>query len=130
MNHVFLSGRAETGAVLVSKDQETPHAVMTLTVTHRTAAGQEKKERYPVSAWRATAQRLAESVRTGSRVTVTGYLSQRQTPEGIFLEVTADEFQASPPTAPRFFRPIMNQEHPETIPKAQENASAATPDAP
>ena len=58
MNHVFLSGVAESTPVLVSRDEQTPHAVMALTVSHRTAAGVEKKEQYPISAWHSAALRM------------------------------------------------------------------------
>lgn len=92
MNHVFLSGIAEKGALLVSRENETPHAVMELTVIHRTAGGIEKREQYPISAWRGTAQRLVELAKPGARISIKGYLSQRQKPEGILLEVTAEEF--------------------------------------
>lgn len=95
MNHVFLTGIAEKGAMLVSQENETPHAVMQLTVTHRTANGIEKREQYPISAWRGTALRLAELVKAGARLSIKGYLSQRKTPEGILLEITAEEFQVS-----------------------------------
>lgn len=95
MNHVFLSGTAATAPKMVSQGNETAHAVMELTVTHRTAAGVEKREQYPISAWHGTARRMAELVTPGSRMSVKGYLSQKQTAEGIFLEVTVEEFQLS-----------------------------------
>lgn len=103
MNHVFVSGIAEKDAKLVSRENEPPHAVMYLTVTHRTANGTEKREQYPISAWRGTAQRLVELAKAGARISIKGYLSQRQTPEGILLEVTAEEFligQNSPASRP------------------------------
>ncbi|MCI5564432.1 MAG: single-stranded DNA-binding protein [Clostridiales bacterium] len=104
MNHVFLSGVAESTPVLVSRDEQTPHAVMALTVSHRTAAGVEKKEQYPISAWHSAALRMTELIRPGARVSIKGYLSQRQTGEGIFLEVTAEEFLVSSP--PSIVRPL------------------------
>ena len=95
MNHVFLSGIVATAPDMVSGVEKTPHAVMKLAVSHRTAAGVEKKEEYPVSAWRGIARRMVELVKPGSHVSIKGYLSQKQTNEGIFLEVTAEEFQVS-----------------------------------
>ena len=95
MNHVFLSGIAESAPRTVSHSQGVLHAAMDLTVTHTTSSGVEKRERYPISAWRGIAKRMTELVRPGSRVSVKGYLSQKQTQEGVFLEVTAEEFQVS-----------------------------------
>lgn len=95
MNHVFLSGIVESAPRIVSQDHNVLHAVMDLTVTHKTAAGVEKQEQYPISAWRGIAKRMTEMIKPGSRVSVKGYLSQKPTPEGIFLEVTAEEFQVS-----------------------------------
>lgn len=46
MNHVYLSDVVEQPPRLVSLPEETPHAVMTLTVSHRTASGIVKKEQY------------------------------------------------------------------------------------
>ena len=95
MNHVFLSGTVETAPRVVSQGDDVLHAVMDLTVIHKTAAGTEKHEQYPISAWRGIAKRMTEMITPGSRVSVKGYLSQKRTPEGIFLEVTAEEFQVS-----------------------------------
>ena len=100
MNHVFLSGTTEKGAVLISREEEIPHAVMLLTVTHRTTRGEEKREQYPLSAWRGTAVQLANRTEPGCRLAIKGYLSQRNTPEGILLEVTVEEFQVSGGKAP------------------------------
>lgn len=120
MNHVFVSGIAEKDAMLVSRENETPHAVMHLTVTHRTANGTEKREQYPISAWRGTAQRLVELAKAGTRISIKGYLSQRQTTEGILLEVTAEEFliaQNSPASRPpRRYSPWNPDLTQETIP--------------
>ena len=95
MNHVFLSGITERGAQLVSRENETPHAILLLNVTHRTLSGVEKKEQYPLSAWRGTAQRLAQLAKPGTRITIKGYLSQRKMNHGVALEVTVEEFQAT-----------------------------------
>lgn len=95
MNHVFLSGTVETSPKVVSQDNNVLHAIMDLTVIHKNAAGVEKKEQYPISAWRGIAKRMMELITPGSRVSIKGYLSQKQTAEGIFLEVTVEEFQVS-----------------------------------
>ena len=65
MNHVFLSGVAHAAPLLVSAPAQTPHAIMSLTVTHRTATGLEKKEQYPISAWRGIAQRMVSLIKAG-----------------------------------------------------------------
>ena len=95
MNHVFLSGTVNTVPKLVHSENETPHAIMDLTVTHRTVAGIEKSEQYPISAWRGIALRMTEMITPGSRVSIKGYLSQKVLGDSIFIEVTAEEFQVS-----------------------------------
>ena len=42
--------------------------------------------------WRATASRLLELAKPGSRMSLKGYLSQHTTANGTFVEVTVDEF--------------------------------------
>ena len=95
MNHVFLSGTVNTVPKLVHSENETPHAIMDLTVNHRTIAGIEKSEQYPISAWRGIALRMTEMITPGSRVSIKGYLSQKALGDSIFIEVTAEEFQVS-----------------------------------
>ncbi len=80
--------------------EETPHAVFALTVTHRTAAGVFKQEQYPVHAWRGTALQLMRMVQDKSRVSISGYLIQRTTPQGIEMSITISEFQVSGSAAP------------------------------
>ena len=95
MNHVFLSGIVTASPEMLSKENEIPHVLMNLKVTHRNAAGVEKHEEYPISAWRGIAIRMKELVKLGSRISIKGYLSQRLTNEGSFIEVTAEEFHVS-----------------------------------
>ena len=104
MNHVFISGTVAEAPRMVSQENEIPHAVLELTVTHKTASGVEKQEQYPISAWRVIAKRMTEMIVPGSRISVKGYLSQKQTPEGVYLEVTAEKFQVS--TRPAIIRPL------------------------
>lgn len=92
MNEVFLSGIIETMPKQVSHVNETLHVRLLLRVSHRTVAGVEKQERYPINAWRATASRLLELAKPGSRMSLKGYLSQHTTANGTFVEVTVDEF--------------------------------------
>ena len=49
MNEVFLSGIIETMPKQVSHVNETPHVRLLLRVSHRTVAGVEKQERYPIT---------------------------------------------------------------------------------
>lgn len=95
MNHVFLSGIVEKAPMMVSKESEITHVTLELTVTHLNASGKEKREKYPLSAWRGIAQRVYELVKSGDRISIEGYLCQKQTSEGVFLEITIREFQAS-----------------------------------
>lgn len=82
MNEVFLSGIIETMPKQVAHVNETPHLRLLLRVSHRTVAGVEKQERYPINAWRATASRLLELAKPGSRMSLKGYLSQHTTANG------------------------------------------------
>ena len=59
------------------------------------ASGIEKREKYPISAWRGIALRMKELIKPNMRVSIKGYLSQKQTDEGLYLEVTAEEFQVA-----------------------------------
>lgn len=95
MNHVFLSGTINVAPKMVSNQNEIPHAIMDLTVTHKTAKGVEKKEQYPVSAWRGIATKMVEMINPGCHVSIKGYLSQKKTNEGVFLEITVEEFNAA-----------------------------------
>ena len=113
---------------MVSAPDQTPHALMNLTISHRTAAGVEKKEQYPISAWRGIAQRMVEIVKPGAHVSIKGYLTQKQTNEGTFMEVTAEEFQSTMPTSP--VRPIrrmavVSANKTEEVPSAQTQPSEA-----
>lgn len=104
MNHVFLSGTVDSAPVLLSLPEQTPHVIMDLIITHRTAAGIEKKERYPISAWHGIATRAMELIRPGAHVSIKGYLSQKQTINGVMIEVTAEEFHSTMPVI--YTRPI------------------------
>ena len=95
MNHVFLSGIVEKAPMMVSKESEITHVTLELTVTHLNASGKQKREKYPLSAWHGIAQRVYELVKSGDRISIEGYLCQKQTNEGVFLEITIREFQAS-----------------------------------
>ena len=95
MNDVFLSGIIKTTPKIVSSHNETPHAIMDLTVTHRSAKGVEKHEQYPLSAWRGIATKMVELIKPGSHVSIKGYLSQKQTNDGVFLEITVEEFNVA-----------------------------------
>ena len=123
MNHVFLSGTVEKAPQMVSQGNETPHAILELTVSHKTASGVEKQEQYPISAWRGIAKRMSEMVAPGARVSVKGYLSQKQTPEGIYLEVTAEEFQVS--VRPAVVRPLRRNILPVRSAADSDNAEKA-----
>lgn len=95
MNHVFLSGIVEKAPIMVSKENEIPHVTLELTVTHFNTSGKEKREKYPLSAWRGIAYRIMELVKPGSRISIEGYLCQKATEEGILLEIAVKEFQTS-----------------------------------
>ena len=95
MNHVFLSGTINAAPKMISNENEIPHAIMDLTVTHKSAKGVEKNEQYPISAWRGIATKMVEMIKPGCFVSIKGYLSQKQTNEGVFLEITVEEFNVA-----------------------------------
>lgn len=100
MNHVFLSGIAATSPHMISHENQSPHATVGLIVTHKTAAGVEKRETYPLAGWHGIAQRMCAMIKPGSRMSITGHLSQAPTPEGPRMEITVKEFQVSARSTP------------------------------
>jgi len=130
MNHVFLSGLVESAPQMVSRQNEIPHAVMNLTVRHLSAKGVEKSEQYPLSAWRGIATRMVELIKPGAHLCIKGYLSQKQRNDGIFIEITVEEFNVSSRnTAIRHLRSVNSvrleapTNHPILSMKDNENAS-------
>lgn len=95
MNHIFLSGIVETAPILLSKDNETPHACMDLVVSHRNSSGFEKKETYQIHTWHNVALSLMKAAKPSNRVSIKGYLCQQHMENHILIYITAEEFHVS-----------------------------------
>ena len=95
MNHIFLSGIAESAPVLLSKDNQTPHACMLLVVSHRNSSGVEKREIYPIHTWHNVAQSLMKVVTPSKQVSIKGYICQKHVDNCTQLYITAEEFHVS-----------------------------------
>lgn len=69
-------------------------------VSHRNREKKVKHELYPVNVWNNLAVWANQALKPGVFVTVRGYLTQRPTDKGSYVEVTARYFminQLSPP---------------------------------
>ena len=92
MNKVFLSGVIDSTPILATTaEMSTPHLTINLAVTHKNKLGI-KSELYRVNAWNNAAVWAASNLQRGQQVMVEGYLTQRATPEGNQVDVTANEF--------------------------------------
>ena len=97
MNQVYLSGIVADPPVRVGKaEDEIPHAVLQLCVSHKTSKGEWRRELYTINSWNAAAQWVLQNLKQGQRVALLGYLTQRmlKTGDGVFIcvEVTSQEF--------------------------------------
>lgn len=95
MNHVFLSGTAETMPVLLSKENQVPHARVNLVVSHHTSNGTEKLESFTIHAWHNVAHSLLRTVKPASKLSIKGYLCLQHTDCEAKLFITAEEFHVS-----------------------------------
>ncbi len=97
MNQVYLSGIVADSPIRVGKaEDEIPHAVLQLCVSHKTNKGEWRRELYTINSWNAAAQWVLQNLKQGQRVALLGYLTQRmlKTGDGVFIcvEVTSQEF--------------------------------------
>lgn len=102
MNKVYLSGEVATQPTLT--EGAVPHMIFDLLVTHRTAAGVRKEERYRVNAWHDAARWGFANLRRGQPVAVQGYLTQQVVADAgrtlTLVDVTATEFLPGPDARP------------------------------
>lgn len=103
MNQVYLSGIVVEAPLLSTAGENTPHARLSLSVAHRKADGEVKREWYRVCLWKQLAVWAAQNVRCGQRIAVQGYLTQRISSMGGLpqVEVTATEVLFRKPPEPR-----------------------------
>lgn len=95
MNKVYLSGLVASQPTLTTG--EVPHLVYDLSVIHRTAKNETRRELYRVNAWNGPAQWGYQNLRLGGMVALQGYLTQHTTAGESGhtvrqVEVTAEEF--------------------------------------
>lgn len=126
MNHIFLSGIAESAPVLLSKDNQTPHACMLLVVSHRNSSGVEKREIYPIHTWHNVALSLMKVVTPSKQVSIKGYICQQHVDNCTQLYITAEEFHVSsnPPFRP--MRRIKETTNKEDLKSDTEEEGAAS----
>ena len=96
MNKVFVTGRIARQPMLRKEQNDVPHLILQLKVSHKTANGEIRNEFYPVSAWHNAALWGETHLQKGQVVGVQGYLSQRKVHAGnvqaMSVEITAEEF--------------------------------------
>lgn len=114
MNKVYLSGTVYDQPLSVGKDGAATHVVFKLIVRHRAKAGI-RSELYRISAWHQCAEYCAAHLVGGTRVALTGYLTQRPMAVGekkfTAVEVTASEILlAQPPARPLTGEDTQSQE--------------------
>lgn len=105
MNQVTLTGVVRTQPQLYFTQSGIPHTHFLLSVMHRTAAGQLKREEYPVQAWRSHARFACEWLQKGMYAGVCGYLTlnRDRTPEVVAEEFLGVPVQRSAPASPAPF---------------------------
>lgn len=112
MNKVYLSGTVYDQPLSVGKDGAANHVVFKLIVSHRSKAGV-RSELYRISTWHQCADYCAAHLVKGTRVALTGYLTQRPMVVGekkfTAVEVTASEILLAQPPA----RPLPGAEEPK-----------------
>ena len=108
MNKVFLSGKIVDAVQFRTENSDTAHLTLSLSVQHKTRAGEVRREVYRVNAWHDVALWGAKNLARGQRIGVCGYLTQRQVNAGgisaLATEVVAEEIlpmhmaaESSPP---------------------------------
>lgn len=97
MNKVYLSGQVASRPVLTGG--EAAHLIFDLSVSHRTAKNEVRRELYRINAWHASAQWGYQNLLQGEAIALQGYLTQHAAPlesggTARMVEVTAEEFFA------------------------------------
>ena len=95
MNKVFLSGKIVDTVQFRTENSDTAHLTLSLSVQHKTRAGEVRREVYRVNAWHDVALWGAKNLARGQKIGVCGYLTQRQVNAGgisaLATEVVAEE---------------------------------------
>ena len=95
MNKVFLSGKIVDAVQFRTENSDTAHLTLSLSVQHKTRAGEVRREAYRVNAWHDVALWGAKNLARGQKIGVCGYLTQRQVSAGgisaLATEVVAEE---------------------------------------
>ena len=103
MNKVFLSGKIVDTVQFRTENSDTAHLTLSLSVQHKTRAGEVRREVYRVNAWHDVALWGAKNLARGQKASICGYLTQRQVSAGGFsalaTEIVAEEIL--PMHAPR-----------------------------
>ena len=91
MNEVFLEGTVASMALVEYAASAKQHCVCQLRVVHRL---------YTINAWNRLAAWAAQALKSGMRVCVKGYLTQRTQQSVVVTEVTANRFVIQQATQP------------------------------
>lgn len=90
MNRVYMSGKLKDQPILRMEGQ-TPHLILTLSVTHKKRTGELQREDYRINAWNRIAQWGMAHLERGQILALQGYLTQNAS-NNHATEVTVDEF--------------------------------------
>lgn len=95
MNSVFLSGRIVGQPALLNREDQAPHLIFHLSVSHKRASGEICYEQYRINAWNKTALWGYGALKEGQAIVLEGYLTQRAVKSAKevvrYVEVTARE---------------------------------------
>ena len=100
MNEVFLEGTVASMALVEYSASAKQHCVCQLRVVHRNQKQQTVSELYTINAWNRLAAWAAQALKSGMRVCVKGYLTQRTQQSVVVTEVTANRFVIQQATQP------------------------------
>ena len=92
MNEVYLEGIVTTITAMEHAASANPHCVCQLRVTHPNRKNQMVNELYTINSWNHLAEWAIHSLKTGMRVCLKGYLTQRMQQNAAVTEVTANHF--------------------------------------
>ncbi len=102
MNKVFLTGEIKEQPKLLNKPEADAHCAFALLVKHRSKKGM-REEAYQINAWHKCAEYCVAYLKSGMRVALQGYLTQRDIPIGEKMfratEVTMSEAFLPSPTS-------------------------------
>ena len=96
MNEVFLEGTVASMALVEYAASAKQHCVCQLREVHRN----QKQQTVSINAWNRLAAWAAQALKSGMRVCVKGYLTQRTQQSVVVTEVTANRFVIQQATQP------------------------------